>query len=90
MLLRIEHSPVTELNRTVALRYVLGPESALAEVERLAPALGSYHLWHAVRAELLRAQGRQMEAQCAESRALELTRNPAEQSLLRRRLNRQC
>ena len=69
---------------------VLGPESALAAVERLAAALSGYHLWHAVRAALLRALGRDLEARPSERRALELTHNPAEQSLLRRRLSSQC
>ena len=86
MLLQRAPSPVTRLNRAVALRYVAGPEAALCEVDSLATALDGYHLLHAVCAELLTALGRYEQAQAAERRALELTRNPAEQSLLRRRL----
>jgi RNA polymerase sigma-70 factor (ECF subfamily) len=88
MLVRVVSSPVARLNRCVALKYVLGAEPALCDVENLAPDLDGYHLWHAVRADLLRSVGRHAEAQSAERRALELTHNPAERSLLKRRLQR--
>ncbi len=86
MLLRLAPSPVARLNRAVALRYVCDAQRALDEVEPLAPSLESYHLFHAVRADLLLATGRRGEARVAEQRALELTHNPAERSLLRARL----
>jgi RNA polymerase sigma-70 factor (ECF subfamily) len=86
MLLRLEPSPVAMLSRAVALRYVAGPKAALAEVDRLENTLDGYHLWHAVRADLLDALGRRDKANAAERRALSLTHNPAEQSLLRRRV----
>jgi RNA polymerase sigma-70 factor (ECF subfamily) len=86
MLDGIAPSPVTRLHRAIALRYVNGPAAALAEVDALAPALDSYHLLHATRAELLRDLGRADEARAADRRALELTDNPAEQALLQRRL----
>ncbi|MCW3845206.1 sigma-70 family RNA polymerase sigma factor [Micromonospora yasonensis] len=80
-------SPVTKLHRAVALRDVAGPQAALSAVEDLAAPLSGYHLWHAIRAELLRDLGRADEARAADARALELTANPAEQSLLRQRIN---
>lgn len=80
-------SPVTRLHRAVALRYVVGPQTALSEVDKLADSLGRYHLWHATRAEFLRDLGRVDEARLADQQALERTVNPAEQSLLRQRLN---
>jgi RNA polymerase sigma-70 factor (ECF subfamily) len=80
-------SPVTRLQRAIALRYVTGPSAALSEVDSLAGSLASYHLWHATRAELLRDLGRGEEARAADARALELTVNPAEQSLLRQRIS---
>jgi RNA polymerase sigma factor (sigma-70 family) len=88
MLLCIEPSPVTRLHRSIALRYTAGPRSALAEIDQLADALDGYHLYHATRAELLRAVGRLCEAREADARALTLTRNPAEQQLLQQRLAR--
>jgi RNA polymerase sigma factor (sigma-70 family) len=86
MLLRYAPSPVTRLNRAVALKHVVGDAAALDEVEALSDVLSTYHLLHAVRADLLRGLGRAAEAQAAEQRALELTHNPAEQALMRRRL----
>jgi RNA polymerase sigma factor (sigma-70 family) len=86
MLLRMAPSPVVRLNRAVALRQVTGPDAALAEVEALAQDLDGYHLFHATRAELLLELGRREQARAAELRALALTGNPAERSLLKRRL----
>jgi RNA polymerase sigma factor (sigma-70 family) len=80
-------SPVVLLNRAVATRYAVGPEAALAETEPLAADLGDYHLFHALRAGLLAALGRDEEAQAASERALALTVNPAERELLTRGLS---
>jgi RNA polymerase sigma factor (sigma-70 family) len=79
-------SPVVRLNRAVATRFAIGPEAALAEVEPLAADLDSYRLFHAVRADLLTALGRQDEARSANERALALAVNPAERELLTRRV----
>jgi len=79
-------SPVVELNRAVATRFAVGPKEALAEVEQLAGELDGYRLFHAVRAELLTALGRQGEANQANERALALAANPAERELLTRRV----
>ncbi|MFU8874564.1 RNA polymerase sigma factor [Micromonospora sp. SL4-19] len=87
MLLHLAPSPVTRLHRAVALRYVTGPAAALAEVDALGGVLADYHLFHATRAELLRGLGDNGHARAADERALALTTNPAERSLLRQRLN---
>jgi RNA polymerase sigma factor (sigma-70 family) len=87
MLLHLAPSPITRLHRAIALRHTAGPRAALAELDTLARELDTYHLYHATRAELLRALGRTHEARTADRRALELTSNPAEQTLLRRRLS---
>jgi RNA polymerase sigma-70 factor (ECF subfamily) len=80
-------SPVVLLNRAVATRYVRGPAEALAEIEPLAPELDGYRLYHALRAGLLTALGRETEAQAASERALALAGNPAERELIARRLS---
>jgi RNA polymerase sigma-70 factor, ECF subfamily len=59
---------------------------ALAALTDLDLPLDGYHLFHAARGELLGQLGRGAEARAAQSRALELTRNQAEVSLLNRRL----
>jgi RNA polymerase sigma-70 factor (ECF subfamily) len=85
-LLELMPSPVVQLNRAIARRYLDGPAAALPEVDTLAAVLGDYYLFHATRAELLRDLGRESEARAALGLALELTANPAERALLRRRL----
>jgi predicted RNA polymerase sigma factor len=87
LLLALSPSPVIRLNRTVALRYVAGPEAALREVEALAPELEGYHLFHAIRGAFLLELGRSEQARASEMRALMLTSNQAEQVLLRQRLS---
>ena len=86
LLLRHDRTPVTRLNRGVALARVRGAEVALSYVDDLAGDLDGYHLFHATRADLLRTLGCPQEAAAADRRALDLTRNPAEQALLRGRL----
>jgi RNA polymerase sigma-70 factor (ECF subfamily) len=86
LLLDMAPSPVIRLNRAVALRYVAGPEAALAEVEALAQDLEGYHLFHAIRGAFLLEIGQHEQARAAELRALALTGNQAEQSLLHQRL----
>lgn len=86
LLLQMKPSPVVRLNRAVALRQVVGPEEALAEVNALAVDLENYHLFHAIRGELFLALSKHEQARASTLRALELTHNPAEQSLLARRV----
>ena len=86
-LLELLPSPVVQLNRAIARRYLDGAGAALPEVDALAEALDNYYLFHATRAELLRDLEREPEARAALARALELTANPAERALLRKRLS---
>jgi RNA polymerase sigma factor (sigma-70 family) len=77
---------VVRLNRAIAMQYVAGPAAALTEVERLSEALDGYRLFHATRAQLLRALNRHDEARAADERALVLASNPAERALIEERL----
>jgi RNA polymerase sigma-70 factor (ECF subfamily) len=86
-LLLFTPSPVVRLNRAVATRFAIGPQAALDEVEPLAGDLGSYRLFHAVRADFLTDLGRHEQARAANERALALAANPAERELLARRLS---
>jgi RNA polymerase sigma-70 factor, ECF subfamily len=74
------------LNRAVALSHFGGPEVALGEINDLALSLSGYHLFHSSRAELLDRIGEPLLARKARRRALDLCRNPAERSLLERKL----
>jgi RNA polymerase sigma factor (sigma-70 family) len=87
MLLHLAPSPVTRLHRAIAVRYATGARAAMAELDDLADALDDYYLYHASRAELLRALGHPDRARVADRRALELTANPAERAVLRQRLS---
>ncbi|MFF5174664.1 RNA polymerase sigma factor [Micromonospora sp. NPDC000089] len=75
--------PVVALNRAVALAEVRGPAEALAVLDAL--NLDGYHVFHAVRADLLRRLGRAAEAARAYDTAAERTPNEAERAYLRRR-----
>jgi RNA polymerase sigma-70 factor, ECF subfamily len=83
-LLSLAPSPVVALNRAVAVTEVEGPAAALPLVDEL--DLGGYHLFHAIRADLLRRLGRNAEAALAYEAAIALTENTAERDFLRRRL----
>ena len=87
-LLATGDSPVAALNRAIALRYRDGPEAALAALDPMAERLRSYHLFHAARAQMLRALGRTSEAADEDRQASQLTGNPAELNLLQRRIER--
>jgi RNA polymerase sigma-70 factor, ECF subfamily len=82
-LLAVAPTPVAALNRAVALAELEGPEAGLAIVDEL--ELDDYHLFHAIRAELLRRLGRGADAAAAYGAALALTENAAERDFLTRR-----
>lgn len=83
-LMAVAPSPVVALNRAVAVAEARGPRRALDLVDAL--GLDDYHVWHAVRADLLRRLHRTTEAVRAYEAALALTASPAERALLDRRL----
>jgi RNA polymerase sigma-70 factor (ECF subfamily) len=83
-LLAVTPTPVVALNRAVAVAEVDGPGAALALVEEL--ELPQFPLYHAIRADLLDRLGRPRDAAAAYTTAIGLTRNSAEQALLRRKL----
>ncbi|ANS28219.1 sigma factor [Rhodococcus opacus] len=80
-LMPLAPSPVVALNRAVAVAEVRGPEEGLALVDQL--DLGNYHLYHAVRADLLRRLGRSGEAARAYDAARDRTENVVEREFLR-------
>ena len=82
-LLALAPSPVVALNRAVAVAEVEGPQAGLALVDAL--DLGGYHLFHAIRADLLRRLDRDAEASTAYEAAIARTRNAAERDFLERR-----
>ena len=81
-LLAMTPTPVVALHRAVAVAEVSGPEPALALVGEL--DLDGYHLWHAIRADLLHRLGRDTEAAAAYAAAADRTSNDAERDFLAR------
>ncbi|MCO5971557.1 RNA polymerase sigma factor [Actinoallomurus soli] len=77
-------SPIVALNRAVAVAEVAGPGAALALVDDL--DLDRHHVYHAVRADLLRRLGRTGEAEAAYEAAIARTGNAVERDFLRRRV----
>ena len=88
VLLRLDSSPVIELNRAVAVAMRDGPAAGLALVDTILERgdLVEYRLVHAARADLCRRLGRNDEARAAYERALALTKQAAERRFLERRL----
>lgn len=79
-LMAIAPTPVAALNRAVAVAEVEGAEVALALVEPL--DLQAYHLFHAIRGELLQRLGRLADAAAAYDAAMAGTDNAAQRALL--------
>ncbi|MEU4607868.1 RNA polymerase sigma factor [Kribbella sp. NPDC023972] len=83
-LLTLDPTPIIALNRAVAVAEVDGPAAALDLIDDL--DLGSYYLFHAIRADLLVRLNRPAEARTAYQAALALTTNQPEQAFLQTRL----
>jgi RNA polymerase sigma-70 factor (ECF subfamily) len=81
-LVALTPSSVVALNRAVAVAEVEGPDAALTLVEGI--DLDGYHLFHAIRADLLRRLGRNDEAALAYEAAIAGTENAAERDFLQR------
>jgi RNA polymerase sigma-70 factor (ECF subfamily) len=77
-------SPVTELNRLVAVSMTQGPERAYEQLGSLEGALGDYSYFHAARADFLRRLDRRDSACAAYRRALALATNPKQRVALAR------
>jgi RNA polymerase sigma-70 factor (ECF subfamily) len=80
-----DRGPVVALNRAVAVAELDGPGAGLALVDGLAADLDRYHVFHAVRADLLRRLGRGAEARAAYDAAIARAANERERDVLRRR-----
>ena len=75
-------TPVVSLHRAVAVAEVHGPAAALPLLDGL--GLDGHHVYHSVRADLLRRLGRLPEAAAAYDTALSLAPATAERAFLRR------
>jgi RNA polymerase sigma-70 factor (ECF subfamily) len=84
-LLSLTPTPIVALNRAVAIAEIHGPETALTLVDEL--PLDGYHLYHAVRADLLRRLGQTDNAAAAYRAAIDRTDNATEIAFMRARVD---
>jgi len=87
-LLRVQASPVVELNCAVAIAMCEGPEQGLCLIDDLLARehLSHYHLAHSARADLCRRFGQIPEARASYEKALALAQQEPERRFLARRL----
>jgi RNA polymerase sigma-70 factor, ECF subfamily len=87
-MLRIDPSPVIELNRAVAVAMRDGPAAGLVLIDAILARgdLADYHLAHAARADLCRRLGQTAQSRASYQRAVELARQEPERRFLERRL----
>jgi RNA polymerase sigma-70 factor (ECF subfamily) len=88
VLMRIDASPVVELNRAVAIAMRDGPAAGLKHIDAILDRgdLDDYYLAHSARADLCRRLGQAAEARRSYVRALELTHQATERRFLEQRL----
>jgi RNA polymerase sigma-70 factor, ECF subfamily len=87
-LLRIQPSPVVQLNRAVAIAMRDGPEVGLTHIEAVLEhgELANYYLAHSARADMYRRLGRTTEARASYEKALALTQQEPERRFLQERI----
>jgi RNA polymerase sigma-70 factor (ECF subfamily) len=88
VLMRVDPSPVVELNRAAAIAMRDGPEAGLVLVDAILARgeLGDYQFAYSARADLCRRLGRTADAVAAYERAWALTNQAPERRFLERRL----
>ena len=84
-LLMFDPSPIVALNRAVAVAEVDGPLVALRLIDS-GLGLDSYHVFHAVRADLLKRLCREEEAVSAYEAAMNRTENLVQRAFLQRQI----
>lgn len=87
-LIRIQPSPVVQLNRAVAIAMRDGPEAGLTQIDAVLEhgELANYYLAHSARADLYRRLGRTAEARSSYEKALALTQQEPERQFLQERI----
>ncbi len=88
VLVRLEPSPVVELNRAVAIAMRDGPLAGLQQVDAILARgdLSDYHLAHAARADLYRRLGKTNDARASYQQAIALVKQEPERRFLEKRL----
>lgn len=87
-LVRIQPSPIVQLNRAVAIAMRDGPEVGLKHIDAVLEdgELAKYYLAHSARADMYRRLGRTAEARASYEKALALTQQEPERKFLEQRI----
>src|SRR5713226_9696571 len=87
-LVRIQPSPVVQLNRAVAIAMCDGPEAGLTHIDAVLEhgELANYYLAHSARADMYRRLGRTAEARASYEKALALSQQEPERQFLQERI----
>ena len=87
-LVRIQPSPVVQLNRAVAIAMCDGPEAGLRQIDAVLEhgEMANYYLAHSARADMCRRLGRKAEARSSYEKALALTQQEPERHFLQERI----
>ncbi|MES2596627.1 MAG: sigma-70 family RNA polymerase sigma factor [Verrucomicrobiota bacterium] len=87
-LMLVRPSPITALNRSVAVARLHGPKEGLAEISKITDrsTLEAYHLYHAIRGAFAAELGRAAEALTHFRQAGNLATTPSEKDFIQRRI----
>jgi RNA polymerase sigma-70 factor (ECF subfamily) len=87
-LIKLEDTPITRLNRSVALSKVKGNRNAILELEELKKktAIDKNHLFHSTLAELYKLENDTEKAINSYKKAISLTKNDRDAKLLQKKL----
>lgn len=89
MLLKINPSPIIELNRVVVIQKLQGPNQALQSLESIndQQTIGKNHLFYAIRAEIHQELNETEKSRKDLLKAIELVKNSKERKFLENKLN---
>ncbi len=87
MLLKLNNSPVTILNKSIVISQIYGAEKAIEEIRDI-PELGSYYFYHTTLAEFYSKLKNISSAKKHLETALTLTNSNAEKKLVKKRLEK--
>lgn len=88
-LLQLAPSPLTALNRAVAILQLYGPDSAIEALQSIRDKkkLESFYLYHSLLGEIFTRKNRRENAVAAFQSAAELTRSAAEKRMLKKKID---
>ncbi len=87
ILVKINPSPISNLNRSIVIGQISGPQAAIEELKKIND-LDEYYLYHTTLAEFYSQLGENAQALERLNTALKLTKSKAEKKLIKERIER--